>query len=264
MRKVRVNRYPVACILEQLPRPIRMDRTNTTSVHVRDPADYQFTWHEAIHVLRAQCVAFWHLAKLSLVVQSGLDAGAMNGLRGLVTYPHPFHAPPRLAFVTRDEADRQIANEEGIELVGGEELVAKIQESAVTFDKLLCSSDMLPSLNSIARMLGPQGLMPSVRTGTVVSGNTEMVRDLLKRARNTVPFRMERGSTSVVMDAGPLQFSNEQLEENVRSCVKQIYTAWQALPRPAGKTIRVVSEVQVGVSGIEHVICKVTKAFPVR
>ena len=102
----------------------------------------------------------------------------------------------------------------GADLVGGEELVARIQESgssSLNFDKAVAVPAMMPKLSKIARILGPRGLMPNPKLGTLSTDIKEAIR-LLKTGK--VEFRADRGAV-LHAGLGKASFSPEKLQSNL-------------------------------------------------
>lgn len=111
-----------------------------------------------------------------------------------------------------DSAAAREALAAGASLVGEDDLIAQIQDGTIEFDRLLCHSDSSAKLNKAAgvgQILGPKGLMPSSKTGTVV-GNP---RNAIAAMTGTTEYREKRGV--VRLGIGQLGFSPEELQRNV-------------------------------------------------
>jgi large subunit ribosomal protein L1 len=107
--------------------------------------------------------------------------------------------PSILVFASADQS--KLASEAGANIVGGEELVpALIEGTLPTFNRCLATTSMLPTVMKVARILGPKGLMPNVKTGTLVDGKEigEAVRNCLQ----TVPFKIEKHAGLLNMPLG--------------------------------------------------------------
>jgi large subunit ribosomal protein L1 len=192
-----------------------------------NPADHCFSFLEALAVLRAYGCCHSHLF-FSMRITSSLDPGVVNGMRGLCSYAHAFLPAPTLAVLAKDAQDLQLAKQLQVEHSGSEELIAQIAEGKITFDRLICTPEMMQSLGKVAQILGPKGLMPNAKTETLTSN----VEAAVKRARETSLFRVERGTSTVAMPIGPVNMHAEQLEQNFRALTSQVKAAWIAHPKP--------------------------------
>lgn len=192
----------------------------------------------------------------------------MNGMRGLISYPHRFHHKPKLLLFTKEPQDLKVALGEQVDFVGGEELIPDILAGKILFERVLCTVDMMPMMSKVARTLGPLGLMPSIKTGTIITGSSEKVLEAIQLANQTVMFRVERGLSSLKIPIGPLSLEDVQLEENLRSATSQVFSLWQALPRPPGYGSKIMREIELSLSNgsisPSEPSCKVTKAFSIR
>ncbi|SCW04247.1 LAFE_0H09318g1_1 [Lachancea fermentati] len=133
-------------------------------------------------------------------------------LSGNVSFPKPLK-DIKIAVFTTDEKQAQIAREEyHCHLVGGPELVEKIKqgEIALDFDKSLATPEMANSLSSqLGRILGPRGLLPSAKKGTVSENLGELIRDSM----GTLPYRQRGNCVSIAV--GKCSFSDQQILENI-------------------------------------------------
>ncbi|KAJ2031320.1 hypothetical protein IWW57_000764, partial [Coemansia sp. S610] len=96
-------------------------------------------------------------------------------IRGSCILPRAYKSGTRVLVFAEGEKAKE-ALEAGADLVGGEDLVNKVRDGEVRFDKCLSTPDMLPKVAKIARLLGPKGLMPTVNKGTVSADVAELVR----------------------------------------------------------------------------------------
>lgn len=148
-------------------------------------------------------------------------------VRGAVSLPHGTGKTLRICVFARDDA-AEAARAAGADIIGSEDLISRIQESGgsgLEFDKCIATPDMMPKLGKIARILGPRGLMPNPKLGTVTTNVTEAI-ELLKRGR--VEFRADKGGV-VHAALGRVSFADDHLASNVGALVSALLSA-----RPKG------------------------------
>lgn len=138
-------------------------------------------------------------------------------VRGAVALPHGTGRRVRVAMFARDEA-AAAARACGADVVGAEDLVQRIKEGALDFDRAIATPDMMKELGPIARILGPKGLMPNPKLGTV-SADVEGAVAAVKKGQ--VAFRSEKGAI-VHAGVGKVSFADGDLEENVGALVAAV------------------------------------------
>ena len=145
---------------------------------------------------------------VDVAIRLGVDAKSGEQMvRGTVTLPHGSGKSPRVVAFARGEA-AQAAEEAGADLVGAEDLVAKIEGGWKDFDVLVAARDMMRVVGRLGKRLGPR--MPNPKAGTVGEDLGRIVRDL-KGGR--VQFRIDRGA-NLQVPMGKVSYTVEQLEEN--------------------------------------------------
>ncbi|KAJ2724134.1 hypothetical protein GGI07_002169 [Coemansia sp. Benny D115] len=137
-------------------------------------------------------------------------------IRGSCILPKAFKSDTKVLVFAEGEKAKE-AREAGADIVGGEELVNKVRDGEVKFDKCLSTPDMLPKVAKIARMLGPKGLMPTVNKGTVTSEIAEGVR----YSKNSLDFRADKAAI-VHTGAAKVGLPVEEIEANVATLMKAI------------------------------------------
>ena len=138
-------------------------------------------------------------------------------LRTTVTLPHGVGKSMRIAVLT-SEANFNEAKEGGADIVGSQELIDDISQGTINFDLLIATPDMMPKLAKLGRVLGPKGLMPSPKSGTVSTTLTETLSDFKKGK-----FEYKADKTGVVhVSFGKANFSKDQLIENLTSLYQSI------------------------------------------
>jgi large subunit ribosomal protein L1 len=143
-------------------------------------------------------------------------------VRGVVLMPHGLGKTVRiLVFAEGDDA--RIAEEAGADYVGGEELSQKIQDGWLDFDLVLATPPMMRVVGRLGRVLGPRGLMPSPKAGTIAQG--EDLEQLIKESRlGRVEFRVDKTSNLHAI-VGKASFEKEQLVGNLAAFVDAVKKA---------------------------------------
>jgi len=153
---------------------------------------------------------------VDIAVRLGVDPKhADQMVRGAVVLPHGTGKTLKVAVVAKGDKAKE-AQEAGADFVGAEDLVEKIQkESWTEFDSMVATPDMMGLVGRLGRVLGPKGLMPNPKVGTVTADVGRAVREL-KAGR--VEFRVEKAGI-VQARIGKVSFGGERLLENARVMV---------------------------------------------
>ena len=158
-------------------------------------------------------------ASVDVAFNLGLDVRqADQQLRGAVVLPHGTGKTKKVLVIAKGEAAKA-AKEAGADYVGETEMIEKIQkENWFDFDTLIATPDMMPALGKIGRILGPKGLMPNPKTGTVTMDTKKAVEEVKK---GRVEYRTDSfGNVHALI--GKISFSEEDLLANLKTFVSLI------------------------------------------
>ena len=136
-------------------------------------------------------------------------------MRGTVVLPHGTGKTVKVAAFVSDDK-REEATAAGADMAWNAEILEKINAGTIEFDVLVTTPDMMRDLARVAKTLGPKGLMPSPKAGTV-SGNLASTIDEIKKWR--VEFKLDK-TGNIHVGVGKLNFTDEQLAENIDSLLK--------------------------------------------
>lgn len=155
---------------------------------------------------------------VEIVLQLGIDPKqADQAIRGSLSLPHGIGKTKRvIAFCSDDKV--QAAKEAGAIEAGGEELVAKVEKGWFDFDVAVASPDMMRVVSRLGRTLGPKGLMPSPKSGTVTPNVVDAVKEY---SAGKVEFRNDAGG-NIHAVIGKQSFAADQLEQNAQAFIEHI------------------------------------------
>ena len=138
-------------------------------------------------------------------------------VRGTVVLPHGTGRSVRVLVFCKDN-NLEVAKNAGADYAGGADLVQKIQEGWLEFDSVVATPDMMPVISKVARVLGPRGMMPSPKAGTVTVNVAQTVKEL---KAGKIQYRVDKGA-NVHAPVGKLSFSVEQLAENAKTVIDSV------------------------------------------
>jgi large subunit ribosomal protein L1 len=179
-------------------------------------------------------------AKFDETVEVAMNLGvdprhADQQVRGVVNLPNGTGRTQRVAVFARG-AKADEAKAAGADLVGAEDLVEKVQGGAIDFDRVVATPDLMPLVGRLGKVLGPRGLMPNPKVGTV----TMDVTNAVKGAKGgSVEFRVEKAGI-VQAGVGKASFSEEKLVENIRAFADAVQKS-----RPQGAKGQYINRVAI-------------------
>jgi large subunit ribosomal protein L1 len=158
---------------------------------------------------------------IELAVRLGVDPRqADQNVRGTVVLPHGTGKPVRILVFAKGEKERE-AKEAGADFVGGDDLVRKISDGWLEFDRVVATPDMMGLVGRIGKILGPRGLMPNPKVGTVTFDVGKTVAEL---KAGKVEFRVEKAGI-VHVAIGKKSFGAEKLTENAGALIASLMRA---------------------------------------
>ncbi|MCQ9618627.1 50S ribosomal protein L1 [Candidatus Phytoplasma pruni] len=145
---------------------------------------------------------------------------AEQNIRGALVLPHGSGKKLKVAVLAKGMKVKE-AEEAGADVVGDQELVNKITKNWLDFDVLIATPEMMPSVSKLGRVLGPKGLMPNPKLGTVTDNLAPLIKDIKK---GRIEYRVDQnGNLHTIL--GKTSFSKEQLFENAQFLYKHIASA---------------------------------------
>jgi large subunit ribosomal protein L1 len=160
-------------------------------------------------------------ATVEVAMRLGVDPRKADQMvRGTVSLPHGTGKTVRvIVFATGDKAAE--AEAAGADAVGAEDLIERIQGGWLEFDAAIATPDQMAKVGRIARILGPRGLMPNPKTGTVTMDVTKAVRDI---KGGKITFRVDKHS-NLHLIIGKASFSEDQLVDNYAAVLDEVLRA---------------------------------------
>lgn len=173
---------------------------------------------------------------VELHIKLGVDGrNADQQVRGVVVLPHGTGKSKKILALAKGD-NAEIAKKAGADFVGAEDMVAKIQtENWFGFDVCVTTPDMMPVIGRIAKILGPKGLMPNPKSGTVT---TDLNKAISEIKAGKVEYRLDKNNIVHVM-IGKVSFGTEKLSENMATLMDAIIKAKPAAAK--GTYIKSVS-----------------------
>lgn len=158
---------------------------------------------------------------VDMAIRLGVDPRqADQNIRGTVALPHGMGKTVRVLAFAKGEKERE-AQEAGADFVGSDELIKKIGDGWLDFDKAVATPDMMAAVGRIGKILGPRGLMPNPKTGTVSLDIGKAVREI---KAGKLEFRVDKAGI-VHVPVGRASFSAEQLIDNARTVLLTVLRA---------------------------------------
>jgi large subunit ribosomal protein L1 len=182
--------------------------------------DRQYSLDEAIDVLKSMPAAKFD-ESVDLSFRLGVDPKhADQMVRGAVVLPHGIGKTVRVAVFAKGEKDRE-AREAGADTVGAEDLVERVQGGWMDFDTAIATPDLMGQVGRLGKVLGPRGLMPNPKLGTVTFDVARAVREA---KAGKIEFRVDKAG-NIHTPVGKRSFSEPQLRDNAMALIEAIVRA---------------------------------------
>ncbi len=202
---------------------------------VKEKLDLQkeYTLEEAVDILKENSFAkFDETVELSLNL--GIDPRKSDQVvRNTVVLPHGTGKEVKVLVFAKGEKEKE-AREAGADYVGAEDLIEKIQQGWLEFDRTIATPDMMGQVGKLGKILGPRGLMPNPKLGTVTFDVGKAVKE---SKAGKIEYRNDKGGV-VHVPIGKLSFDREKLVENAVAVLKSVVRAKP--PTSKGKYIKKV------------------------
>ncbi|MGB7727509.1 MAG: 50S ribosomal protein L1 [Candidatus Acidiferrum sp.] len=184
----------------------------------------------------AELIKKTHHTKFNETVELAINLGvdpkhSDQVVRGTVVLPNGLGKSVRVLVLAGGDKQRE-ATEAGAEYVGGDEMVQKIMEGWTDFDAVIATPDMMRSAGKLGKVLGPRGLMPNPKTGTVTADVTKAVKET---KAGKVEFRVDKAGI-VHCPIGKIQFDAPKLAENAHALIAAVLKAKPAAAK--GKYVK--------------------------
>jgi large subunit ribosomal protein L1 len=182
--------------------------------------DRQYSLEEAIGLLKTMPAAKFD-ESVDLSFRLGVDPKhADQMVRGAVVLPHGIGKTVRVAVFARGERERE-AREAGADVVGAEDLVERVQGGWMDFDTAIATPDLMGQVGRLGKVLGPRGLMPNPKLGTVTFDVSRAVREA---KAGKIEFRVDKAG-NIHTPVGKRSFSEDRLRDNAMALIEAIVRA---------------------------------------
>jgi large subunit ribosomal protein L1 len=175
---------------------------------------------EAVSRVKAACTAKFD-ETIELSANLGVDPRhADQQVRGTVVLPHGTGKEVKVLVIARGEKEKE-AEEAGADYIGAEEYIPKLQGGWYDVDVIIATPDLMGEVGKLGRLLGPRGLMPNPKSGTVTFDVGKAVKDV---KAGKIEYRVDKGA-NLHIPVGRRSFEEDQLVENVQVLVQEILRA---------------------------------------
>jgi len=175
-----------------------------------------YSFAEAVDALRPYCSKKFD-ESLEIAVRLAIDVTkADQNIRGMLSLPNGTGKKVRVAVFTNDKQDE--AKKAGADVIGGEDLIEKVAAGNIDFDRVIATPDMMPKMSKVARVLGPKGLMPNPKLGTVTN---DVAAAVANAKAGQIEYRAEKNGI-IHAGVGKMSFATDKLVENANALVEQL------------------------------------------
>ncbi len=175
---------------------------------------------EAVSRVKAACTAKFD-ETIELSANLGVDPRhADQQVRGTVVLPHGTGKEVKVLVIARGEKEKE-AEEAGADYIGADEFIPKLQEGWYDIDVIIATPDLMGEVGKLGRLLGPRGLMPNPKSGTVTFDIGKAVKDV---KAGKIEYRVDKGA-NLHIPIGRRSFEEDKLVENVEVLIQEILRA---------------------------------------
>jgi len=195
------------------------------AVNAKFDRDTLYSVEEAVKMIQESAKARKFDETVDIAMNLGIDPKhADQQVRGMISLPHGTGATVRVAVFARD-AKADEAKAAGADVIGAEDLMEKVKSGEMDFDRVIATPDMMPIVGQLGQILGPKGMMPNPKLGTV----TPDVKKAVEEAKGgAIEYRAEKEGI-IHAGVGKSSFDEKKVIENVKSFIETIQKA-----RPSG------------------------------
>jgi large subunit ribosomal protein L1 len=212
----------------------------------------EYSLEEAVSIIKNNSFAKFD-ETVDISVNLGVDPRKSDQMvRGSVQLPHGTGKTVRVLVFAKGEKEKE-ADEAGADHVGAEDLIEKIKGGWLDFDKTVATPDMMGTVGKIGKILGPRGMMPNPKLGTVTFDIAKAVKEI---KGGKVEYRVEKAGI-VHMPVGKVSFSEQALIENVKAALNSIQKAKPSASK--GRYLKRISISSTIGAGIKLDIAGITK-----
>ncbi len=159
---------------------------------------------------------------IDLSISLGVDPKHADQIvRGTVIMPNGTGKNVKVVVITKDDEKIKMAKDLGALDAGHDDLLKKINKGWLDFDVMIATPDMMAEVGKLGRVLGPRGLMPNPKIGTVTNDISKAVEEVMA---GKVEFRVDKNG-NIGVSVGKLSFEKEKLAENIKTCMNAILKA---------------------------------------
>ncbi len=179
--------------------------------------DKKYSLNEACSLVAQMKIAKFD-ETIDVAIRLGVDPKQSDqAVRGAVSLPHGLGKSVRVLVFAKGEKEKE-ATQAGADFVGAENYIEKIQGGWMDFDKVIATPDMMGTVSKIGKLLGPRGLMPNPKVGTVTF---EIEKAVKENKAGKVEYRVDKAGILHV-PVGKLSFGGEKLRENIQALIDDV------------------------------------------